>query len=288
MNIICIGESAYNINLIMNKNNTSKIENMIGISLISSYLLSSWGEKIYYQGVIANDIYGEKILKELRSVNVNTKYITLKKDLSTTLALNIITDKSEEIINKEENRNIEYIDYKENMNIIFSDGSSIGTIRKIFKNNKKSIKILYVDNEKEQLIKVCEFSDYLIFTIKNAENITKIKFDGKDKKALEKIYDKLKEKFCKEIIIDLENNGTLFETDSKIKLMGKLALKNSYKKNNKDVFYGAFLYGLSNKLNIEKSIKIATITEYLSLKKSEKSIYIPKLEEVYEIYKKNK
>lgn len=256
MNILCIGKSR-----LKEENNKSDF----GISFISSYLLGSWKQNVYYQGIVSKDAFGEKIVKELKSANVKIKYIQ-----------------------KSNTEELKYKEYNFIPEIIFSDGSSSKVISKIFEKYKSAIKLIYVDHEDLNLFKACESSDYIIFTLSVAENITNIKFDSENKDTLEEIFYKIKAKYNKNIILDLEANGTVFENSEKIKLMGKIKAKSSYQKRNKDVFYGALLYGINSNLEIDKSIRIATIAEYLSLKKSDKSIFIPELKEVYEIYSKNK
>lgn len=289
MNILCIGESKYNIDLLVEENKTynTKAEYILGMSLISSYLLGSWGENVYFHGLVGKDIYGSKIVKELKSVNVKIKYIEYSKIEDTSLTLGIIKNNKEETINKKIESELKYKEYKFIPEIIFSDGTSPKMIYKVFNKFKDAIKLLYVNSNNPEVLKVCKLSTYLIFPIEIAEDISGIKFDPNNKNTLEEIYQKLKNLYSKIIIIDLESSGTVFETSDKIKLMGKIKSDRGYKKKNKDIFYGALLYGINKGLELEKSIKIATIAEYLSLKKTDKSIFIPELGEVYEIYKKN-
>lgn len=288
MNILCIGESKYNIDLSVEENKTynNKSEYILGISLISSYLLGSWGESVYYHGIVGKDIYGKKIVNELKSVGVKIKYIEYDNVEDTSLTLNIIKDDIKETIDKKITKELKFKEYKFIPDIIFSDGTSYKTIQKVFTKYKSAIKLVYIDNDNQDLVKVCKSSNYIIFTIDAAEKISKIKYESKE--TLESIYSNLKEKYNKIIIIDLESSGTVFEYSGKIKLMGKIKTDRGYQKKNKDIFYGALLYGISKNIELEKTIKIATIAEYVSLKKSEKSIFIPELEEVYEIYSKNK
>ena len=80
MKILCIGQSAYDITLPVTdypkenrkvKIGNSKVECGGGASNNAAYLLGYWGSDVSLVSCIGNDIYGEKIKKELESVNVD-------------------------------------------------------------------------------------------------------------------------------------------------------------------------------------------------------------------------
>ena len=63
------------------------------------------------------------------------------------------------------------------------------------------------------------------------------------------------------------------------------------KKNNsniKDIFASSFVYGLTENLNLEKCLKIAAISASLSTKNYDTYNNLPDINEVHDIYEKNR
>ena len=89
--ILCIGNSVYDITIPMDhypiQNNkyriTDIVENGGGSANNCAYLLAKWGQNVYYAGVVGNDLYGKKVIKELKSVGVNLKFLEVNKNFET-------------------------------------------------------------------------------------------------------------------------------------------------------------------------------------------------------------
>ncbi len=290
MSILCVGKTGYDIELIINKNNKviKKEETIVGTSLVISYLLSSWEEEVYFEGVVSSDAFGKKILEEIRNVRVNTDYV-IESDLeNTSVTYKIINENNKKEITEsiKENEIKLHTNYKFKPKVIVSDLSELKFTEVLFNKYEDAIKVSIVREFNNSVPKICKNSTYIIMSLKVAESITSINADLNDLNKLSDLYRALETFYNKTIILDLGNMGSLYKEKDKIKLMGRI--KGNYKETNRNIFYGAFVYGISNDLPIEKCVKISTISEYLSLKESNKSIFVPELGSVYEIYKQNK
>ena len=90
------------------------------------------------------------------------------------------------------------------------------------------------------------------------------------------------------IIITLENKGCLYKIEDKIKLMSGIKVHAIDTTSAGDIFHGAFIYGLTKNLPLEKCLKIANIAAGLSVKIPGSSNSIPDIMKVHSIYEKNK
>ena len=97
------------------------------------------------------------------------------------------------------------------------------------------------------------------------------------------MFNKLNRAF-KNIIISLEDMGCLYEIDGSMKIMPYMKLEPVDRVSSNEIFLGAFVYGISNKFDIEKSLKYANIARSISVTRIGGRTSIPTLDEVEDIY----
>ncbi|HOP66040.1 MAG TPA: PfkB family carbohydrate kinase [Bacilli bacterium] len=91
----------------------------------------------------------------------------------------------------------------------------------------------------------------------------------------------------KVIVVTLEEHGALYSQDGIIKLMPALNVVAKDTTGAGDIFHGAFVYGLANNFDLEKTIKYATVAGGLSVTKLGARNSVPDLKEVEAEYTKN-
>lgn len=287
MKILCIGNANYEITLMSDnfplENSKNKISSVIeGISTNAAYLLSKWGMNVSFLGTVGNDIYGKKIKEELDNVGVDTKYLTMQEDYQTNLSLIIFNkeNSSRTILSYDPNKsNLADVEIEFEPGVILVDSNECNLSKKFIKKYPKAISIIATEKCNEEIKELSHYATYLICSHEFAEYVTGLKIDYNNPQSLVNVYNKMIKEYNNHIIITLKNNGCLYSKDGKINLMPSIKTDCI---STKDIFYGAFTYGIANSFDLEEILKISNIAETLSTKKI--GTIIPSKEEIKGVY----
>ena len=88
------------------------------------------------------------------------------------------------------------------------------------------------------------------------------------------------------IVVTLEEHGALYQSGNQIKIMPGLKCDAIDTTGAGDIFHGAFVYGLANNFDIDKTITLANIAAGLSVQKMGSRLSMPTLSEVLDYYSK--
>lgn len=290
MKIICVGNSTYDITLPLDKfpieNKKSRIDNLIkcagGSALNAACLLSKWNESVTFYSVVGKDIYGKKILQNLKNMKVCCKYIEKVKDYETPISF-ILVNKSNSkrtIITTNKN-NKEELNKKiiSNADVILLDGTFYLTAMSVINKNKNAIKILDAGKVTENVKKLGKLVDYVICSKEFAEEFTKQKIDVNNLDCLIKCFNILKKFFKNNIIITMDEYGSFTKLDE-YKIIPTRKTSSIDSTGAGDIFHGAFAYFITRKSNIEEVIKLSSVAAALSTEKLSANNSIPSLSEV--------
>jgi sulfofructose kinase len=170
-------------------------------------------------------------------------------------------------------------------NLILIDGQELEASKKVLLDNPNAISIIDAGRIKPEVIELAKMVDYVVCSKDFAEEFAKIKIDLKDKEVLDRVFNKLEKNF-KNVIITVEENGTLYKKDNEVKLVPTIGVKEVDSTGAGDIFHGAFAYCLLRKYDLEKSIKIANIAGAISVTRLGGRYSMPSLKEVMSTYKK--
>lgn len=247
--------------------------------ILSSLLLNKWGVDI----TLSTEVNTLELINKLDKLGINTSNISLKNQMSTrSIIINKYNNSSSIIINNESNKN--NIEPNTNFDIILMDESiSVDAIKDI-----KGTKVLIVNNYKENTPKLCLLSDYIISSKEFAEITSKKRIDYNKPDTLKEVLNYMENTYNSKVIIFLEEKGYLYKVEDKIKVMSSLKVIKKNNSNIKDIFTSSFVYGLTENLNLEKCLKIAAISASLSTKNYDTYNNLPDINEVHDIYEKNR
>lgn len=290
MKIICVENSTYDITLPLDKfpieNKKSRVDNLIkcagGSALNAACLLSKWNESVTFYSVVGKDIYGKKILQNLKNMKVCCKYIEKVKDYETPISF-ILVNKSNSkrtIITTNKN-NKEELNKKiiSNADVILLDGTFYLTAMSVINKNKNAIKILDAGKVTENVKKLGKLVDYVICSKEFAEEFTKQKIDVNNLDCLIKCFNILKKFFKNNIIITMDEYGSFTKLDE-YKIIPTIKTSSIDSTGAGDIFHGAFAYFITRKSNIEEVIKLSSVAAALSTEKLSANNSIPSLSEV--------
>ena len=221
---------------------------------------------------------------------MNYDYLVESNDVETTKTFILVNkfNASRTVFNTiSEVENID-IDYDITPDIILMDGENYNLSIKAIEKFPNSIKVMDAGKVTDKVTKLCSKSDYIICSKEFAELVTKIRIDFEDPNSFKLVLNKLNDMYKANIIITLENKGCLYKIEDKIKLMSGIKVHAIDTTSAGDIFHGAFIYGLTKNLPLEKCLKIANIAAGLSVKIPGSSNSIPDIMKVHSIYEKNK
>lgn len=296
MKILCIGHASYDITIpydgypIENTKNrvSEKVECGGGPAANAAYLLGKWGLETTFVGCLGKDIYAERIIKEFKSVSVNTDHLELDEDDETTLSFIIVNKRNGSrtvIAHRQKDMNLKN-KCDLSADIILADGQELDATIQAIEANPNAISILDAGSLKEENIILGKKVNYLVCSKVFAEDYTKIKIDFNNPESISKIYEKMSNDFKNNIIITLESKGCLYVKDKAIKLMPSINVTPVDTTGAGDLFHGAFTYCLAANYDLEKTLRISNITGALSVTKMGGRNSVFPLEEVLKIYEK--
>ena len=294
MKVLCIGHISYDITFPMEgfiKENTKnrvneRVECGGGPASNAAYLLGKYGVETYIMGLLGNDFYANKIMEEFKVVNVNTDYIEQNSNYSTTVSTIIAnkTNGSRTILTYKNNlvkypiKDIEFIP-----DIIHLDGQEIEISNYMLDKYPNAISVIDAGRNTDEIIELSKRVNYLVCSKEFAENITNKKFDKNDLSTYSDIYTEMEKIFKNTIVITLESDGSLARIDGKLKIIPSIKVKAIDSTGAGDLFHGAFVYCLTQKFNLEKSLIFSNIVGALSVTKIGGRFSVPNLDEVLTI-----
>lgn len=295
MKILCMGNASYDITYEVDKYPIENTKNRIdkqttcggGPAATAAFLLGKWGSDVSFAGVVGADLYGRKIKDEFTSVNVDTTYLEINKDIATTLSFiianttngsrTILTHRAHDLLMKD-------IDISFKPDILLIDGQEYVQSEKILATYPDIISIIDAGRPKPEVISLAHKVTYLVCSKEFAETVTDYKLDYDNPSTLTTLYQKMEAIFNNVIVITLEAHGCIYKKDNKIMLMPTISVKTVDSTGAGDIFHGAFTYGISKKWDIEKVITVATIAAGISVTRVGTRYAVPSKEEMKAYY----
>lgn len=296
--VLCIGHSTYDITIVMDfyppEDKKYKVDTIIesggGPSNNAAYLLAKWGTNTHYASTVGYDLYGRRIKKELEKIGVKTKLMELRKKFSTSVSYIIVnlSNGSRTVLGyTAADMKLNRKKIKMKPNIILVDGYEFDIAMRTLTENPKAIKVIDAGRASKETIELSKKVDYLVCSRDFAEQYTNQKIDIKDIKGLTSIYNTLVSEFNNIVVITLGEDGVLYKVDDTIKIMPPYKVEPKDTTGAGDIFHGAFVYGLCQNYNLEKTIKIASIAAALSVTKIGSKQSMPELEDVMKVYNRD-
>ena len=295
MKVLVIGKSCIETTCIVNEKfeegKTIRIENKIetsgGLSGNIAYLLGKWGIETYIASMLGADDGASKIKKDFEAIGVKTDYIETSFDKKTDHLISLIdeTTRNKTILDLVSNAYLKKYSFGIEADALVTDGNDFNATIAAFDKYPKIPTFLVINRYNNQMLELCKYGGTIIFNKETSEAISGVKIDYNNSSTLVNLYNKIKQKFLKsDIIITLKERGCLYSINNQIKIMPPI--KTAIKDTNgaKDVFAGAFVYGMLRNFGLEKALTYATIASSLSTTKLTSRDSIPTLTDVSSYY----
>ena len=296
MKVLCIGHSSWDITVPVDDYPTENTKYRYsekyaaggGPASNAAYLLGKWGVDTVIATSIGSDDFGTKIKKEFQEVNVATEYIETSYEKDTSFSFILVNKKngSRTVFNvATEHPPLKKLNYEFTPDIIFTDGHDYGASQNALSKYPHAITVIDAGRVTQELLELCKYIKYIVCSKGFAETVTNLKFDFNNPQSLVNVYTKLQNKYPNaNIVVTLEEHGALYQVDNQIKIMPGLKCNAVDTTGAGDIFHGAFVYGLANNFDMEKTITLANIAGGLSVQKMGSRLSVPNLSEVLDYY----
>lgn len=296
MKILCIGHASYDISCPVNEFPAENVKYRLnevyeaggGPACNGAYLLGKWGIDTYFAGAVGSDDYGNKIKKELESVQVKTNYLETSYDKGTSVSFILINKQSgsRTLFNiSKDYPTLKKYDFMDEPDIIYVDGHEYNATMAALNKYPNAISVIDAGRPTPEVLEICKNIKHLVCSLSFAEALTKIKADYNNPTTLVSMYTSLKKKYPNsEVVVTLEDKGALYSIDDQIKVMPGIKTDVLDTTGAGDIFHGAYVYALSCNYPKEKVITYANIAAGLSVSKYGSRLSIPSLTEVINYY----
>lgn len=292
MKIVCIGQVSYDVIIPVDgfpiENTKNHVDDIIGsgggTASNPAFLLGKWGCDVSFIGTIGNDIFGKKILKEFLSANVDTSFIEiLEKNTNVSYILVNKENGSRTVFRNKKQNKLSPLQLDFKPDIILTDGKEYEQTMRLIKDYPDAITVLDAGKASDEIMDLCFKVDYVVTSKEFAEEVTGLKFIKNDHLSMANIYNLLYNKFKKNLVITLEEEGCLYKKGSSLKRMPTIKVHSVDSTGAGDFFHAGFVYGLAKGYSYEQCLKIANVTASLSLRNIGSRNSVPSKEEVKEI-----
>lgn len=298
MKVLCIGHSSYDISCEVEgfpaENTKHRLQGSVrcggGPAGNAAYLLGKWGVDTTIATVLGADDFGEKIKKEFSEVKVDTSCIETNFESPTSLSFIMVdkTNGNRTVFNvADAPKALKKYNYDFTPDIIFTDGHDYGAMQNAITKYPNAISVIDAGRVTSELLELCKYMKYIVCSKGFAETVTNMKIDYETPSTLVNVYLRLQEKYPNAIlVVTLEEKGALYKDENQIKIMPGLKVEAKDTTGAGDIFHGAFVYGLVNNFDIEKTVTFANIAGGLSCKEIGSRYSIPTLSAVLDEYTK--
>ncbi len=262
-----------------------------GNQAVAAARLSSQEYKVKFIGRVGEDIFGQEILKNLKSENIDTSFVKITKNISTGIASIFIMPSGENSVNAVYGANYE-ID-KSQINDFEKISDNVGVLLLQQEIPDTTLKLILKSAHKKQIPVILDPAPYKENVIKFYKNINIItpneieasrisNTEVKDIPSAKKAARFIRNLGCDNVIITLGAKGIWIEGENISEHVKSFKVNAKSSVAAGDAFNGALGYGIVKNNNLLDSIELAIATSSMSVTREGAQNSMPLIGEVIE------
>jgi len=264
---------------------TGKNESLGGITAVSACLLSKWGVKPHFTGVLGSDGFGEKIRNTFSEYKVNTKFIETNFEKGTAtnyFILNVQSGDVTKILFNDPAVELQKFKYDFQPDWAIMDSSDTAGAMALLNNDTKVKTLFYARIADPNTVTLAKRCKTVICTQAFIERLLKVKItNDTSTEDLVSIYQKLVDEVgSNNYIVILDSRKILYSEENKVKMLPEMKINHADISSFDSVFTGAFAFAKMHDVSLDDSIKLANTAAAISISKIGEEPAIPTLEEV--------
>ncbi|MBO0458804.1 carbohydrate kinase [Enterococcus hulanensis] len=291
MSILCIGQAVYDLTFPVNEtlieNQKYRIperyECMGAPAANAAYLCGLWGAETALLARIGNDLFGQEIVRTLKTGNVDTSLLYLDQDQATSISSIVVNKQNghRTILNSPMKEQAFPINSpKKKPTTILVDGHELKAALEVINHYPEAISIMDAGTYKPELAELIQAVDYLVCSEDFAYQATGIKITLEEKEQVKEVFKQLRKLNNNQLVITIGDQGCLWQDQETIQHFPAFNVEPVDTTGAGDIFHGAFAFCMDQKRSLEETIALSSAASALSVMKIGGQTSIPTLEEV--------
>jgi len=295
IDILCIGHASFDLSVFVesfpledSKCETPELrESGGGPAANAAYLLSAWGARCGFAGLIGNDRYGQRIQEEFQSVGTDISFLEMRPGHATPVSIIVINKQngSRTIVNRKaagaplrlEEAALKVLSPR----ILLFDGHELQASLAALRVFPEAISILDAGSWREGTAHLAGQVDYLAASQRFALQATGLS-DLSDASAQRVCARRLRAQYPTIVIVTMGENGLIADDGSGFFHLPAYRAPAVDTTAAGDIFHGAFAYAVAQSWSFLESLRFASLTASLSVRVAGGRSSIPSLKNVKE------
>ena len=291
--VLCIGHAAYDLTVFVQRfpkeNSKSETDELLecggGPAANAAYLLSSWGIKCAFGGLIGDDAYGHRILSEFASQGTDVSLVEIRPGHLTPFSTILVNrfNGSRTLINRKASAGTLRLRARAmatmSPRVLLFDGHELGASLQALHRFPGALSILDAGSLREGTRRLADKVSYLVAS----ENFA-LQFFGlhalDSHRARRNTIAGLRARYGNTVVITLGERGLIALNSEGYAELPAFQTKAVDTTGAGDVFHGAFAYGLVTGLSFGQTLALASMAASLSVQRKGGRTSIPTLAEV--------
>jgi sugar/nucleoside kinase (ribokinase family) len=293
--VLVIGTAAYDFSIFVDgypaENSKLEIHEMLegggGPAANAAYLLSSWGVKCAFAGLLGDDLYGQRIVDEFKEVNTDLTLTERRGSHATPLSIVLVNTRngSRTIVNRKaksgtlELRTTPLEQFAPR--VLLFDGHELEASRLALEHCGSAVSILDAGSLRPGTEELAGRVNYLVASECFALQATGLP-DLADKNSRQECLRQLGKisRPGAATVVTLGERGLIYEVEGTCCHLPAYPAQALDTTAAGDIFHGTFAYGILQSFSLERTLKLASMTAALSVRKLGGRQSIPSLSEV--------
>jgi len=291
--VLCIGHTSYDLSVFLRgfpaQNSKTETDQLLeaggGPAANAAYLLSSWGVRCGFAGLLGNDSYGRRIIAELKAVGTDVSLTELRPNYQTPLSLILVNlnNGSRTLVNRKARHTNLIVNQsalkKISPKFLLFDGHELKASLAALETFPEAISVLDAGSLRNGTSSLAAKVEYLVASetfaaqVCNGTNL-------KNAKTWRGCIEELRERYRNKVVVTLGERGAIADDGNGYRRVFAFDAKPVDTTAAGDVFHGAFVYGLRRGMRFVDCLRLASMAGALCVNKRGGRLSIPRLTEV--------
>ena len=295
LDVLCVGHAACDVSLFVDHypQENSKcethesLEDCGGPAANAAWLLSSWGLRVGFAGLVGDDVHGRRTRDEFMAVGTDVSLLELRPGHATPLSMILINRQngSRTIINRKLKGASLSLDAAALLplkpRVLLFDGHELEASLTAMQAFPEAISVLDAGSWREGTAALAGKVHYLAASERfalQATGMTSLLSEAKRRECLAR----LREKFATKTIVTLGERGLMYDDGGGFNQQPAFPADTVDTTAAGDIFHGAFVYAIAADMPLHEALRFSSMAASLSVRKSGGRSSIPTLPEVKE------
>lgn len=295
INVLCIGHAAFDVSVMANhfplENSKGETDQILeaggGPAANAAYLLSSWGIRSGFAGLLGDDHYGRRITEEFQAVGTDLSLVDYRPGYATPLSIIWINRQngSRTVINRTLPHSPLQFPPKAlsqiSPQVLLFDGHELEASLMALQAFPQAVSVLDAGSWREGTATLAGQVNYLVASEKFALQACALAQLAEEPDRQSCIR-QLRQRYGHGVVVTLGENGVIADDGQGYCRLPAYPARTVDTTAAGDIFHGAFVYGLLQGMSFKETLRFASMTASLSVRKPGGRLSIPQLIEVQE------